>query len=98
MRMIIDCICVKILAKNTSSFGEFFMKTTDQLKKGDKLRLIDFGKTAPNYRHLLLSLGINRGSQVTVKRIAPLGCPIEIEVLSVCIALRKDEARYLLWE
>lgn len=98
MRMIIDCIYVNILAKKALSGGDFFMKTTEQLKKGDKVRLIDFGKTAPNYRQLLLSLGINRGSQVTVKRVAPLGCPIEIEVLSVCIALRKDEARYLLWE
>ena len=74
------------------------MKLTEQLCKGDKVKLLSFGKTAANYRHLLLSLGITPGTQIEVKRLAPLGCPIQIEVLGVALALRKDEAKDLLWE
>ncbi len=74
------------------------MKRTEQLRKGDKVRLLDFGKTTAIYRHSLLSLGITRGTQVTVSRVAPLGCPIQIEVLGVSLALRKNEAKDLLWE
>lgn len=74
------------------------MKSTAQLKVGDIVRLLDFGKTDPAYRRSLLALGITRGTQIVVKRVAPLGCPIEIEVLGAAIALRKNEAQHLLWE
>jgi ferrous iron transport protein A len=74
------------------------MKKTEQLRKGDIVRLLDFGNASANYRHLLLSLGITRGAEILVKRVAPLGCPIQIEVLGVDLALRKDEAKELLWE
>ncbi len=74
------------------------MKRTEQLRKGDIVRLLSFGNAAANYRHLLLSLGITLGTQIAVKRIAPLGCPIQIEVLGVELALRKDEAKDLVWE
>lgn len=74
------------------------MKSTSQLKIGERVRLFDFGKTPPAYRRSLLALGITRGTQIIVKRVAPLGCPIEVEVLGAAIALRKNEAQYLLWE
>lgn len=74
------------------------MKNTEQLCKGDVVCLVDFGKTANCYRRLLLSLGITRGAQIIVKRIAPFGCPIQIEVLGVDLVLRKEEAKYLVWE
>lgn len=74
------------------------MKKTEELRKGDVVRLFSFGNTSVNYRHLLLSLGITRGTQILVKSIAPLGCPIQIEVLGVSLGLRIDEAKELLWE
>lgn len=74
------------------------MKSTDQLQVGEKVRLLDFGNTTPGYRRNLLALGLTLGTEVMVKRVAPLGCPIEIEVLGAAIALRKNEAEHLLWE
>jgi ferrous iron transport protein A len=74
------------------------MKKTTDLNLGDCVRLIDFGQTDVFYRRILLSLGITKGVQVKVSRVAPLGCPIQIEVRGVSLALRKNEARHLRWE
>lgn len=69
-----------------------------ELVKGDRVRLIDFGKTDLPYRRRLLSLGITRGVELLVLRIAPLGCPIQVEVRGTSLTLRKDEASLLEWE
>ncbi len=69
-----------------------------ELVQGDHVRLIGFGKTENVYRRQLLSFGLTRGVDVLIVRIAPLGCPIQIEVCGVSLALRKEEACYLQWE
>ncbi len=66
--------------------------------QGDKLRLVDFGQTDILYRRKLLSLGVTRGVELCVVRVAPLGCPVQMEVRGTSITLRKEEARYLQWE
>lgn len=74
------------------------MLMTSDLKAGLRVRLTDFGVTDAAYRRKLLSFGMTRGTEVQVIRIAPLGCPVQIEVRGASIALRFDEARYLQWE
>lgn len=74
------------------------MKKMNELVQGERVRLIDFGQTDVLYRRILLSLGITRGVEIKVIRIAPLGCPIQIEVRGVSLALRKEEACHLQWE
>ena len=68
------------------------------LVQGDRVRLVDFGQTDVLYRRRLLSLGITRGVEILVVRVAPLGCPVQVEVRGTSLALRIDEARYLVWE
>lgn len=46
----------------------------------------------------LLDMGITRGAVVLVKRVAPLGDPIEISVKGYSLAIRRDEARTILVE
>ncbi|KTD18163.1 FeoA family protein [Legionella jordanis] len=69
-----------------------------ELVEGDRARLIDFGHTALPYRRRLLSLGITRGVEISVIRVAPLGCPVQVEVRGTSLTLRKEEAAELLWE
>ncbi|KTD79258.1 FeoA family protein [Legionella waltersii] len=69
-----------------------------ELKPGDKVRLVDFGATNSQYRRRLLSLGITRGVEFSVVRLAPLGCPLQIEVRGTSLTLRKDEASQLFLE
>jgi ferrous iron transport protein A len=70
----------------------------NNLTTGDRVRLIDFGRTSVLYRRRLLSLGVTRGVEVTIVRIAPLGCPVQINVRGIALALRRDEAALLAWE
>ena len=68
------------------------------LTPGDHVRLVDFGQTDVSYRRRLLSLGVTRGVEIHVVRVAPLGCPVQVDVRGTSLTLRLDEARYLQWE
>lgn len=93
--MIIDIICVKI-----NKCLEFYLSIMNisELKQGDRVRLVDFGATAYPYRRRLLSLGITRGVELLVMRMAPLGCPVQVEVRGTSLTLRKEEASQLVLE
>jgi ferrous iron transport protein A len=69
-----------------------------ELVQGDLVRLISFGTTGMEYRRRLLSLGLTCGSEFSVVRKAPLGCPIQIEVRGTALTLRKEEASQLILE
>jgi len=69
-----------------------------ELISGDRVRLIDFGMTDLRYRRRLLSLGITCGVEFSVVRVAPLGCPVQIEVRGTALTLRKEEASQLILE
>ena len=43
-------------------------------------------------------MGLTKGTGFEIKRIAPMGDPVEIIVKGYSLALRKDEARALLVE
>jgi ferrous iron transport protein A len=68
------------------------------LHPGETVRLLDFGLTPVSYRQKLLSLGMTRGVEFSVLKIAPLGCPVLIQVRGTALSLRKDEASQLVLE
>ena len=74
------------------------MITITDFVQGDRVRLVDFGQTDVLYRRRLLSLGVTRGVELLVVRLAPLGCPVHVEVRGTSLALRKEEACHLQWE
>lgn len=74
------------------------MVTITDLIQGDRARLLSFGQTDVAYRRRLLSLGLTCGADILVVRVAPLGCPVQIDVRGTSLTLRKEEARYLQWE
>jgi ferrous iron transport protein A len=43
-------------------------------------------------------MGLTRGTEFTVKRVAPLGDPVEISVRGFALSLRKDEAAAVMVE
>ena len=71
---------------------------TNDLKAGDKVYLISFGNTDVIYRRRLLALGLTCKSEITIVRIAPLGCPLQIIIRGTDLMIRKEEAEYLQWE
>ena len=54
--------------------------------------------SAPAYRRKLLALGLTKGIQFRVTRVAPLGDPVEIVLRGFSLSLRRDEADIVLIE
>lgn len=49
-------------------------------------------------RRRIMDMGITKGTQVFVKRVAPLGDPIELTVRGYQLSLRKEDAKKILVE
>ncbi|MDK2778612.1 MAG: ferrous iron transport protein A [Pseudomonadota bacterium] len=67
-------------------------QTLDQLSIGTRARITGFTDTEANFRRKLLALGVMPGAQIEVRRYAPLGDPIQIQLRGASISLRKQEA------
>lgn len=67
----------------------------NQLRIGDKARVLSYAGGGLAYRKRLLAMGLLPGTEFTVLRMAPLGDPIEIEVRGYRLSLRKHEAGIL---
>ncbi len=46
-------------------------------------------------RRRLLDMGLTKGTKIYVKKVAPLGDPIEITLRGYDLSLRKDEAAFI---
>lgn len=73
------------------------MKIKD-LKIGDRVKVKGYEKGQSEYRRKLLSMGLTRGVEFTLSKIAPMGDPVEIEVRDFHLSLRKSEADVLIIE
>lgn len=69
------------------------MKTSlGELTPGETGKVVGYSKGMTAYRERLLAMGLTRGTELTVERVAPLGDPVEITVRGFALSLRKDEA------
>ena len=68
------------------------IKTFNELKIGDSGNIVSF-KGRGDLRKHLMEMGFVKGTDVEVKRVAPLGDPIEVKVKGYMISLRKEEAK-----
>ncbi|NTV24596.1 MAG: ferrous iron transport protein A [Chlorobiaceae bacterium] len=62
-----------------------------ELKVGDRAEVVSM-QTDPLVRRRLMDLGLIRGTELKVLRVAPLGDPIEIVYKGLYLTLRKSEA------
>lgn len=69
--------------------------TLADLSVGARGRVIGFGKGSKEYRKKILAMGLIKGTEFTVNRVAPMGDPIEIAVRGYNLSLRKNEAMAL---
>lgn len=65
--------------------------TLAQLKPGQTARVIDVGGEAA-LQQRILEMGILPGVEVRLIRVAPLGDPMEFELIGYRLSLRKSEA------
>lgn len=72
--------------------------TITQFSVGDTGRIMGFSKGEKVYRQKLMAMGLLKGTEFTVNRVAPLGDPVEIDVRGFNLSLRKNEASALIVE
>ncbi|MCU4676893.1 ferrous iron transport protein A [Catenovulum sp. 2E275] len=72
--------------------------TLNLVNVGESVRVVSIAPSQAGFRRKLLSLGMTPGAQIKVKRLAPLGDPMEIEVRGFNLSLRKAEAETILVE
>ncbi len=69
--------------------------TLRQIKPGGKARVLKVeGEGA--LRKRIMDMGITKGCEVTVVKVAPLGDPLELTVRGYELSLRKSEAECIL--
>lgn len=67
------------------------MKTLKETKIGETVRVVKLhGEGAVKRR--IMDMGITRGVEVSVRKVAPLGDPIEVTVRGYELSLRKADA------
>ncbi len=70
------------------------MKTLKEAKVGDTVRIVKLhGEGAVKRR--IMDMGITRGVEVYVRKVAPLGDPIEVNVRGYELSLRKVDAEMI---
>lgn len=71
------------------------MATLAAFKPGETGKVVNLTHSNGLYRQKLLSMGLTPGTHFLVKRVAPLGDPIELAVRGYSLSLRKNEADVL---
>jgi len=67
------------------------MKTLNELKVGETGKIVRLnGEGAVKRR--MMDMGLTKGTGVTVRKVAPLGDPIELTVRGYELSIRKSEA------
>ncbi len=70
------------------------MKTLKEVKAGDKVHVVKLhGEGAVKRR--IMDMGLTKGVDVQVRKVAPLGDPIEITVRGYELSLRKADAEMI---
>lgn len=68
------------------------------LTVGEKAVVKGFVEGQKEYRAKLLAMGVTKGIELELTRVAPLGDPLEISVRGFSLSLRKAEAAAILVE
>ena len=71
------------------------MGRMEDLRPGDRARVVGLDRGDPAYRRRLLAMGLTPGVVFELTRIAPLGDPLEIRVRGFTLTLRRYEAAIL---
>lgn len=69
-------------------------KTLRDIQPGETVSVVSFLGTGA-VRRRLMDMGITKGTKIYVRKMAPLGDPIEITVRGYELSLRKEEAAHI---
>ena len=70
------------------------MKTLRNAKVGDTLKVVKLHGTGAVKRRIM-DMGITKGVEVYIRKVAPLGDPVEVSVRGYELSLRKADAEMI---
>ncbi|MBC8569344.1 FeoA family protein [Zongyangia hominis] len=73
------------------------MKTLNQMRIGKKARIVAVGGEGA-LRDRLLDMGLTPHTQVMIRKVAPMGDPIELMLRGYELTLRVDDAKNIVVE
>lgn len=73
------------------------MRTLKQVKVGETVKVVKLnGEGAVKRR--IMDMGITKGVEIYVRKVAPLGDPVEVTVRGYELSLRKNDAEMVVIE
>lgn len=73
------------------------MKTLKQVKCGETVTITKLGGEGALKRRIM-DMGLTKGTSVFVRKVAPLGDPVEITIRGYELSIRKNEAENIIVE
>ena len=73
------------------------MKTLKEVSAGETV-VVSKINVVGSVKRRIMDMGMTKGVAVTVRKVAPLGDPIEINVRNYAVSLRKADAENILVE
>ena len=73
---------------------DFLMKTPRDVSIGDTVQVVKLHGTGPVKRRIM-DMGITKGTEVFVRKVAPLGDPMEVTVRGYELSLRKADTEMI---
>ena len=73
---------------------DFLMKTLRDVSIGDTVQVVKLHGTGPIKRRIM-DMGITTGTEVYVRKVAPLGDPMEVTVRGYELSLRKADTEMI---
>ncbi|MBU5306277.1 ferrous iron transport protein A [Clostridioides mangenotii] len=70
------------------------MKTLRNVNNGETVRVIKIHGQS-DIKRRIMNMGITKGTEVLVRKVAPLGDPVEINVRGYELSIRKDDAEII---
>ena len=70
------------------------MKTLKEAKVGETVRVVKLNGGGALKRRIM-DMGLTKGAEVTVRRLAPLGDPMELTVRGYELSVRKADAEMI---
>ena len=73
------------------------MKTLKEVNTGETVIVSKINVTG-SVKRRIMDMGITKGVSITVRKVAPLGDPIELNVRNYAVSLRKADAENIFVE
>ena len=71
------------------------MKTLKEVKCGQTVKVTKLTGSGPVKRRIM-DMGITKGTELYIRKVAPLGDPVEITVRGYELTVRKNDAKCIL--